>query len=234
MAQDIAKMLDAIPVITTATDCNGVFAVDTWASENKISIINPERIKWVSARLLAGEKIKVKSHFPIEGELPDGISVGNDEYDVLLTIKTRGRNDALRLVPPILTLGVGCRKGISAEDLDLAFELLLKKKSCYKEAVCRVCSIDLKSNEKGLLNFCKVHGLLLQTFSAAQLNAVKGCFTSSEFVLKTTGVDNVCERSAVLGSGGELLVMKHAGNGITMALAISPYKVKFLEESKLV
>jgi cobalt-precorrin 5A hydrolase len=108
----------------------------------------------------------------------------------------------------------------------------LKKKSCYKEAVCSVCSIDIKSNEAGLLTFCKAHDLPLQTFSAEQLNAVSGSFTSSEFVRKTTGVDNVCERSAVLGSGGELWVKKHAGNGVTIALAISPYKVKFSEEAK--
>ena len=34
-----------------------------------------------------------------------------------------------------------------------------------------------------------------------------------------TGVDNVCERAAVLASGGPLLLKKTAGEGVTAALA---------------
>ncbi len=230
LAQNVAKMLGAIPVITTATDCNGIFAIDTWASENKISIINPERIKWVSARLLAGDSINMKSTFPVGGKLPDGFVESDSEYDVILTIKTKGRKDALRLVPPVLTLGIGCKKGVTTEEIETAFDLLLKKASCYPEAVCRVCSIELKAHESGILGFCESHGLPFQTFSAKQLSNVKGNFSSSEFVQQVTGVDNVCERSAVLGSGGELFIKKRAGNGITMALAAAPYSVRFLEE----
>jgi cobalt-precorrin 5A hydrolase len=230
LSLSIAKILHALPVITTATDCNSVFAIDTWASENYIRITNPEQIKWVSARLLAGECVYVKSLFPVIGDVPDGFIMTNEEYDVILTVRNRGRKDALRLVPPILTLGVGCQRGITAEELETAFELVLKKGSCLMEAVSLVSSIDLKADEKGLIEFCRKHQLPLKTYSATELNAVKGKFTSSEFVRNTTGVDNVCERSAVLGSGGELYVKKDAGNGITMALAISPYNVRFMEE----
>ena len=230
LALRIAKMLHALPVVTTATDCNSVFAVDTWASEHGIRIMNPEQIKWVSARLLAGECVYVKSFFPVSGDVPDGIVMTDEEYDVIITVRSRGRKDALRLVPPILTLGVGCQRGITAEELEDAFELVLKKCSCLREAVGLVTSIDMKADEDGLLEFCRRHRLPLKTYSAAELNTVKGRFSASEFVRATTGVDNVCERSAVLGSGGELYVRKNAGNGITMALAISPYTVRFLEE----
>lgn len=226
----IAKMLHALPVITTATDVSSVFAIDTWASEKNIEIMNPEQIKWVSARLLAGECVYVKSFFPVSSNVPDGIVLTEEEYDVIITVRNKGRKDALRLVPPILTLGVGCQRGITAEELETAFELVLKKGSCLKDAVGLVTSIDLKASEQGLIEFCKKHQLPLKTYSAAELSAVKGRFSSSEFVRRTTGVDNVCERSAVLGSGGELFVKKDAGNGITMALAISPYNVRFMED----
>ncbi len=230
LAQDIAKMINCIPVVTTATDCNNIFAVDTWASENDIAILNPDKIKWVSAHLLAGECVYVKSFFPIAGSLPEGLVVTDDEYDVILTVRSRGRKDALRLTPRILTLGIGCQRGVTADELDAAFELILKKGSCLEEAVCRVCSIDLKATERGILEFCTRHGLPFQTFTAGELAAVSGRFASSEFVKKTTGVDNVCERSAVLGSGGTLYVKKNAGSGITMALGIAPYTVRFMEE----
>ena len=67
-------MLAATAVITTATESSGVFAIDSWAAKNKISILNPERIKSVSARLLAGENIYLYSMFPVEGALPGGFT----------------------------------------------------------------------------------------------------------------------------------------------------------------
>ncbi len=74
----------------------------------------------------------------------------------------------------------------------------------------------------------------LQHLSAQALAAVAGTYAASAFVKRVTGVDNVCERSAVLGSGegGRLLTGKNAGNGVTMALAISPYTLRFDEEDK--
>ena len=92
-----------------------------------------------------------------------------------------------------------------------------------------VATIDLKADEPGLLSFCENHGLPLYTYSAAELAAVPGSFTGSDFVKKTTGVDNVCERAAVL-CGGRLLSRKEAGNGVTVALAIEEPKLSFGEE----
>lgn len=58
-------------------------------------------------------------------------------------------------------------------------------------------------------------------YSARELEAVSGDFSVSEFVSSITGVDNVCERAAVLASGnGRLIVKKHAGNGVTVAAAV--------------
>jgi cobalt-precorrin 5A hydrolase len=195
-----------------------------------LHIINPERIKRVSALLLAGETVAFRSLFPVAGALPDGFVQNIKKSDVSITIKTRGRPEMLRLVPPVLTLGVGCRKGVTASDLERAFDMILRKAGFYREAVAQVCSIDLKTGEAGLVEFCRLNGLPFKTFSAAELNALKGNFSASEFVWKTTGVDNVCERSAVLGSGGELLTKKDADNGITMAFAAAPYTVRFTEE----
>ena len=51
------------------------------------------------------------------------------------------------------------------------------------------------------------------------MKTVDGDFTSSDFVESITGVDNVCERSAVRCSGGKLIVRKSAMNGVTVAIA---------------
>ena len=83
--------------------------------------------------------------------------------------------------------------------------------------------IDLKKEEPGLAQFCKAHGWPITFYPADELRAVPGQFTPSAFVASVTGVDNVCERSAVKASGGTLLLPKTAGGGVTLALAVRPF-----------
>lgn len=232
LASRLANALSAIAVITTATDINHVFAVDAWAKSQGLIIENPQRIKWISSRLLAGDTVKLKSSIPIHGELPFGICIGDDDYDILISHRTRGRQEALRLIPPAVVLGIGCKKGVDAQAIEKAFELMQGRANCHPLAVCKVCSIDLKADEPGILEFCKQHKLPFETFSTAQLNGLDGSFSSSTFVKSVTGVDNVCERSAVCGcgEGGRLIAQKNAGNGITMALAMRPCFISFRKE----
>ena len=66
------------------------------------------------------------------------------------------------------------------------------------------------------------------TFSAEVLEQISGAFASSDFVKKTVGVDNVCERSAVLASGnGRLLQRKTGENGVTTAVAAREWRIHF-------
>lgn len=232
LAARLARFLGATPVVTTATDRCGLFAIDAWAARSGLRIANPERIKLVSGRLLAGETVSVRSGFPITGPLPKGIALCDQGGEVLITHRAGGHEEALRLIPPIVTVGIGCRRDVASETLERAFELILTKADCNPLAVAGVCSIDLKALEPGILEFCSRHAFPYQTFPARQLMEVCGIYAASSFVKQVTGVDNVCERSAVLGSGegGRLLAAKEIGNGVTMALAISPYTIYFDEE----
>ena len=199
LSRKIADICGAVPVITTATDLHGLFAVDQWAKRQNCAILNPEGIKKVSGALLAGRRVEVCSPWPVAGEPPAGVS--------------------LRLMPKIAVLGVGCKRGTVREALETAFAAL----PVHPASFCKVCTIDLKRNEPSLLDFCRARGLELETFSAAQLGAVTGEFSASEFVEQVTGVDNVCERAAVLGSGGTLCLKKRAMGGVTMAVAAVPF-----------
>lgn len=75
LAQKIANLCGAVPVITTATDLNGVFAVDQWAKKQNCAILNPEGIKSVSGALLAGGRVELCSPWPMAGEPPKGVSL---------------------------------------------------------------------------------------------------------------------------------------------------------------
>lgn len=222
LARRIGAVCGALPVITTATDANGAFAVDEWAVRQGCCVLDVPRIKRVSAKILAGGTAVLRSPWPVAGTPPAGVAADGGAFDFELTVHSADAG-ALRLVPRIAVLGVGCRRGIGQQAMEEAFAALLAQSGLCAEAFYKVCSIDLKRDEPGLRAFCAAHGFAFETFSAAQLAAVEGRFSSSGFVQSVTGVDNVCERSAVLGSGGTLYCKKQAGGGVTMAAAMAPF-----------
>ena len=186
----VSGKVGAIPVITTATDRRGSFAVDQWARREGLGIVNPEAIKGISAALLEGEDVIV--------------SAGSTK---------------LQLVPRLYVLGVGCKKGTDPEAMIDAYQTFAKKYNLLDASIAGIATIDLKKDELALKILAKRLGVGVSTYSAEELAAVEGTFHGSEFVLETTGVDNVCERAAVRLSRGSLLVEKEAYDGITFALA---------------
>lgn len=223
LARELAAVCGAVPVITTATDANGVFAVDAWARHQNCAVLEPGRIKRVSSRLLAGGPVQYRSEFPIAGQAPAGVVPAGEaeRADFALTLFPAG--DALHLIPKIGVLGIGCRRGTSAAQLEAAFAQFCTAHSLAAACITAAASIDLKAHEPGLLEFCRAHGWPVQFYSAAQLQNAPGQFTPSAFVRSVTGVDNVCERAAVLAAGGTIILPKQAGNGVTFALALRPF-----------
>ena len=132
----------------------------------------------------------------------------------------------LHLIPRIVTAGIGCRKGVSGEAIRQSLEQALAQADISVHALCQAASIDLKAREPGILQVCRTYGIPFRTFSTGELQAAPGTFSGSDFVKNTTGVDNVCERSAVL-AGGRLVRKKQAGGGVTIALAAGEWRAEF-------
>lgn len=224
LARAVSEVCGAQAVITTATDVNGVFAVDEWARCQGLSVIDPQHIKLISGKLLAGGSVKVYSPSPIEGECPTGVEVAQTlPADVAVSVQEE--KAVLSLVPKTVVLGVGCRKGTPQSTIESVLERFLQENRLHLESICTVASIDLKKEEPGLIAFCRSHGWEFQTCTAEELRQVSGEFTPSAFVSQITGVDNVCERSAVFVSGGSLFVKKFAADGVTMAAAEKPFRL---------
>jgi cobalt-precorrin 5A hydrolase len=117
-----------------------------------------------------------------------------------------------------LVLGIGCRRGLSAEAIERAVTVMLWHEGIPLSRVAEAATIDIKREEAGLLGFAAAHGIPLRFCSAEGLRNVPGEFSASERVLEATGVGNVCERAAVLcGGKGRLIVKKTAKDGVTVA-----------------
>lgn len=224
LARKIAQVTQSDPVITTATDINGIFAVDEWSKHQNCALLEPKKIVGISGRLLAGAQAAVFSPWSISGTTPEHLFITEDASKADIVLDIHRHSSGLHLVPRICTLGIGCRKGTAADTIEMQFQEFIEKANIYPESICQVATIDLKKDESGLIAFCEKHDWPLITYTSQELRSVEGTFTASEFVSSVTGVDNVCERSAVLASGGSILKEKTAGNGVTLALAARDYR----------
>ena len=216
LALRVAELTGGQAAVSTATDVNGLFAVDVWAKGNGLVITDRVLAREVSAALLEGKAVGFASDWG--HPCPAGLTQGPAEIGVWVTARTGAGpfSRTLRLAPKGLILGVGCRRGTERAAIEEAAAAAL---AGYEPlAVAAVATIDLKKDEPGLLAFCAARGLPLLTFSAGELSAVAGDFTPSDFVKGVTGVDNVCERAAA-AAGGRIVVPKLAKNGVTASVA---------------
>lgn len=223
----LANKLNAIPIITTATDLRNVFAIDTWAKNNKCIIIEPDRIKYISGALLKGENIGLKSEF--SGVRPANmVNFAKNGFTVALNANENPFENTLHIIPKILHIGIGCKKDTLLDNISQSIKIALNKYNIDIRAICSVSSIDIKQNEAGILAFCRQNNLPFKTFTAEELNSLNGEFTKSQFVKKTVNVDNVCERSAVLSARNhDLICKKLSYNGVTVAIAKEKWEMKF-------
>ena len=210
IAVTIAELIGAEPVITTSTDLHEAFSADVFARENGLKIRNRDGIRTVSAKAIEGKRvtISVKDYPP---DKPVNIIVADDtdsEYDLLLS-------------PKKYTVGIGMKKDTDSVRAEEYILRVLKDNAIDMDDVYAVSTIDIKEDEPAIRHICDKYRLPLITFDADLLKKAVGDFSASEFVLNTVGVDNVCERSAVLaaGPGAELIIRKQAENGITLAVA---------------
>lgn len=225
LARRLAKACGAVPVITTATDANGVFAVDEWAKHQHCLVAEPARIKKVSGALLAGRTVHFASDWPIQGTPPAGVEPAGDaaQASFALTITPTMTSNALHIIPRIAVLGIGCKRGTPADKLAGAFAVFCAETKLAPQSIAAAASIDLKKDELGLAEFGQKQGWPVTFYTADELRAAPGQFAHSDFVQSITGVDNVCERAAVLTAGGPVWAHKWARDGVTFAVALRPF-----------
>ena len=221
LALKIADYLDSTPVITTATDLHGLFAVDVFAVKNHLSIQRLVLAKEASSRILHGDFLGFVSRNGYEGEPPKGLTPAEGgEFGICISIDSEDKpfEKTLLLVPQDISLGIGCRKDTDPEKLSQFVKETLWKEGIYKLRVGAISSIDIKSKEEAILELGAEYKVRPQFYTTDQLMSLQGEFSKSEFVKSVTSVDCVCERSAVYG-GGELILKKTAKDGMTIAIA---------------
>lgn len=219
IACQISEMIGALPVLTTATDVQGSFAVDLFAQNHDLSIANRDGIAKVSQKILEKKSVCVSISKEYEDNVD--IAIAPDQKDALIT-----------LIPREYILGIGCRKGIAPKLLEHFVETSLLKHQITWKQIREIATIDQKKEEAAIKALSKKKNVPIVFFSAQTLSEQKGEFTASAFVKEQMGVDNVCERAAmaVCPGTGHFLQRKYAADGMTLSIVKVDWRFKLYEE----
>ena len=144
LAAALAADLGAEPVITTATDLNGLFAVDVFAEKNHLYIESMGLAKEVSAALLAGEPVGFCSDLPVKGTMPPELTAGTADLGVCVTadLSKAPYQKTLRLIPRRYAAGLGCRRGKDSGEMARFFADKLSESGVDARALRCIASVD--------------------------------------------------------------------------------------------
>ena len=226
MARIFATELGGHAAITTAGDVSLGYGLDDppsgWA------IAYGTNYKFFSAALLSGASVKLKTEV---GDC-DWLLAGNLETDdaAYLTIRVTDKqmplsNNQLILHPPVLALGVGCERGCDVDELLKLVEKTLSDFGLSEQSIACVASIDLKSDEKAILELAENLNVPARFFGASELELLTSRLVNpSKVVFAEVGCHGVSEGAAlaVAGYEAELIVAKVKSTHATCAIARSP------------
>ncbi|MCW4015964.1 MAG: cobalt-precorrin 5A hydrolase [Candidatus Bathyarchaeota archaeon] len=238
----IAQGLEAVPVITTASDVLGKQSVDELATELHCTVINPQSLVAVNSAIvneqelvlvlsgtakislnkISSYKVKtaenIKHAIEIVNSFDAGVIITNEENLVDELSKP-----ATILKPKTITVGMGSRKKVSVEDIVETVSSALSKANITVERVDRLATVDIKKDSLSMLNAAKKLGLNLEFISIKELGSFrhKDLSADSQVVKEKIGVGGVCEQAALIvaGKNPKLIMKKMKSKGVTVAIA---------------
>jgi cobalt-precorrin 5A hydrolase/precorrin-3B C17-methyltransferase len=225
LSQEVAALLGAQPVITTATDRLGVPALDQLVG------FSPQGdVAGVTAALLAGEEVALErdGEWPLSPALTDLVATTGSASDRSrpARIIVSDRTDrtfgvgVVALRPPSLVVGVGTTTDATPDDACAAVEAAMVSAGLSSRSLAAVATIDRRRGHPAVDAVAQRWHLAVETFSAQQLDTV-AVPTPSDVVARAVGTHSVAEAAALAaaGEGAELVVPKTLGARVTVAVA---------------
>lgn len=199
-ANELAKELAGlglIPVITTATESRGRDSVETIADRTGTDVLNRDSTREVNAAILTND-------IPVHAVEGPAIVLAGPDVSVLIRKGT-------------YSVGVGCRKGIRADEVALAVEEALAENGIEKGEVFVYATTTKKLGETGLVEGVGALSGNLIFLDDNTINAQAGTGPSRATRLGLLGVAEPC---ALATSRTKTLVMgKKVFGRVTVAIA---------------
>ena len=192
LAEEVAGILGATPVITSASYVTGTLAVDLLGKELGWRMeADHITVTRASAAVVNGEAVGVfqeagdPNWWPYDGPSPDNIQVytslealAASPCAVALIITDRlvdpyeGLRDKIVVVyrPRGLAVGMGCRKGVPAEELEQLLKDTFHTHGLALESIYCIATAELKKDEPGIHRLAEKLGVPVHSYGADELN----------------------------------------------------------------
>lgn len=231
----VSQVLGNTPVITTATDNMDILAPDVIAMNNDLIIDDLKIAKIIAGRLVNREDVYFKDDKSIikcpNGYIETDEIHGNaiwithkklreqkiKESKVISYLSEYETRTVLKLIRKDIILGIGCKRNTDSEKLFNFVSDILAQENIDIRAVEKIASINIKSDEKAILDLAVNLKCDLTFFSSQEIAKVEHKYEGSEFVKKSIGVSAVSEPVIEL-AGGNIIVKKIKRDGMTLAI----------------
>ena len=227
VAKEIALFLGSNPVITTSSDLRGIPAFDSWIKRCGLKVLNPKLLPRTMEVLNSKKELKIFVDADFRSKLftfskpVDRV----EDADVILTNKSYPVSNKLVLIVPNLWIGIGLHLNVERGEIEEGIKRVLREKGFEISAIKGISTVEDKCDHSALIELKNRLGIELKCFKKEELGCVKVKNPSFK-VSKHIGVESVSEASAILASGGRLVVEKQKFKDFTIAVAEEPYSVK--------
>ena len=201
LAQEVAQLLGATPVVTSASHVTGTLAVDLLGQEfGWVIDAPPLAVTRVSAAVVNGEPVGVYQQagepdwWPEDRPLPKNIIRCSDPEELAAAPGDAALiiSDYLNVVdseeqplervlrkqhvvvyrPRSLVIGMGCRRGVPLEELEGLLLDTLRRHNLAPDSVSCLATADLKQDEAGIIELAAKYEVPLACYSGEELNQV--------------------------------------------------------------
>lgn len=236
MTLRISSLISSNPVITTATDVNEKSSLDMIAKQLDAYIDDfRESVLQVNSMLVNNKNIGLY----IDGQyknidtrgfiLLDNFSdLKKKNLEALVVISNKSNLDIedidksefkiIKVVPKNIVVGIGCRRNTESLLLQESLNDFTYKNNIDINAIKEIGSIEVKKDEKAIIDLSKKLNVPFRTISKEDISKVDCLFEKSEWVKKSVGVYSVAEPVAYILSGGNLIIEKNKYKGITFSI----------------
>ena len=238
LTKEVAALLGANPVITTQSDIQGLWALDTfeeqfdWVVAEEKDEVNEVVFRFVNKKPVAlYMDIRDRGTDYLENTLPPHVTIVKDvttstlkSFSALMVVSPRRVYPdtdipCVHFIPKVITYGIGlAHQAGPALDVMSDIDEVVEQYGFFNLAR-EYCTIDVKADEP-VVKLLQADPYPVKFFTAEELAKVE-VPTPSEVVASHVGTPSVCEAAAILGSNhGKLLLTKQKGKNFTVAVAI--------------
>ena len=234
LAEQVAAVLGAEPVVTTATDSTELPGLDTWSwpvegdvARVSRALLDGDPVRLHMPRVWPIPPLPVMSPLPVLPPLPvmNGIRTGATEasgthadsvHALVVAVTDEVVEADVVIRPPSLVLGIGASRGVTVEELDQLITTTLEEQGLSARSVSLVATVDAKAEEPGIVALCARTGWQLVSHPAEVL-ATTEVPNPSQHPLDAVGTPSVAEAAAL--QHGDLVVEKTKSAMATVAVS---------------